>query len=224
MHLTKNQLTNISILSAIALDIKSDKMSIKSVKENNNVISLILIRKLTISELKQINEKFKTNISTTRLNYSLQIDILNNDIVFKIEDILKMQLSFDDDMDKINEQLIIVDNYNKQITHKLKLYDNLLFNTFKTDSIDTWTFYFVTPNLEYIGFANGNLSDSHCIQVKQENFSDIENVYNSTYNVVGTLTDAQCLCLRRNYNSSYKTWKHCKINTSAESLINNFFN
>lgn len=191
MNLSNKQERNLNCILLYCLNEKNKKYEVLSSSQVNEQIQITFIRKISISELEEINEYLKSNIKNKKLIYKVIITPKMVDIFLDQPEFKQISL-FDNiyDNDKLNK-------YNKMLISRLDNVKDLLINTFfeKDQNIQEWIYFFIAPT--YIGYANDDTYCPFCIK------GDSNEIPKNAYVLNGTYNDAQCILLRRNQNSNY---------------------
>lgn len=196
MMLSTTQVRN---LNCIFLYILNDKFKLYkdiSISEFGDGYKIKFIRIVSISELKKMNAYLHSKIKSKLLVYEMTINDEEITICLNQPTLNQMNL-FDDNVD-LNK----LDKYNQLITKRANNVKDLILNTiFKKDSnVLAWVYCFKGSN--YIGYANADMHDAHCIRGNRDCIPE------GIYILKGNETDAKCVLLRRNQNSTHGgSWK-----------------
>lgn len=180
----------------------------------NDDVRTNTINKYRSRDIKQI-EVIQGKLILNKKTQHIQIEFINQ--FFSQNDI------------KIAEYVYGVNNNFKNNRYGLMLYDVL---TDKDTTMKDYTFIFfkrkrykdilTRDNLEYIGIANANLVDPHCLRAEASNNFKIEGI---PYKCYCTYKQALIFRMRRNFKNQYgDTWKvieHQWLN-DIEQLLKHF--
>lgn len=211
MKIRKN--TNLAIIIALAFQTPIKEIGIKSIKKINDELCIDILRTLPINKMKMINRLYNINVASNTLQYRMIIDKDKN-ISIKLNEMdrLKLYYLFDASIGYENK----VDIYNNQMTNNIQMYKDIIFEILDDndeEATNTYVFYFIANDNSYLGFANDDLYNKHCI--KSYDFKEPENAYK----LKGNETDAKVVCIRRNYNSNYYgNWNYAKSGTDFTLL------
>lgn len=226
MKLKDNQKKNLQALLSVALKTHYKNIIIAdNVIENENNIVIKFIRKMSVSELKLLNAYFISDVRNKKISYNLTIyNSQPKDCIITIENINSQVTLFTDKELLISQR---INNYNNNITNRLRKFVNLLIDTFNDNSEhNEWTFYYIARDNSHIGFANNDKTIDKSYKIFKNHYGFLKNkenapFYDNVEKFIGTENDAKCMCLRRNYNSKHNgSWKVCKFGTSINHLWN----
>ncbi len=204
---------NLAVLIALSLQTPIKEINVKDIKRINNETYIDIIRTMPISKMKMINKFYTINITNNTLQYRVTVNA-DNDITVKLHEMEKLKLYYLFDITSGYEEKLIA--YNKQMTNNIQMYKNIILEALNDEDEevqDKYVFYFIANDRSYIGFANDDIHNKHCI--KSYDFTEPENAYK----IIGNKVDAKVACIKRNYNSKYYgNWNYAKSGTNFTLL------
>lgn len=194
-YLNSTQSLNIKILFAYCIKEKTKNCELNScikVDTITNSYRIECIRKLSIEQLKTFNRQFKCDVRNKYIRYMLLVnkercELSCNPVEFD-------QLSLLNNHDEI-----ILNKYNNKITNRLMKVKELLIETLYPSQMvkSNWIYFFESKN--YVGFANADLNNKHCLK------GSFNNIPKNVWTYYGTYNDANCIRLRKIINSNFNT-------------------
>lgn len=195
MMLLTTQVRNLNCIFLYILNDKSKLYKDISMSEFGVGYKIKFIRIISISELKKMNTYLHSKIKSKLLAYEMIIN--DEEITMRLNQPELNQMNLFDDVD-----LSKLEKYNQLITKRANNVKDLILNTiFKKDlNVSEWVYCF--KGSDYIGYANADMHSTHCVRGNRDYIPE------GIYILKGNETDAKCVLLRRNQNSTCGgSWK-----------------
>ena len=214
MNIDMRSYHSIATIAAIALSCNTGEISVKQTNTINDETYIDIVRTMPIAKMKSMNKFFGTNIRDNTLWYRITIDKDEN-ISFNRHTMETVQLYFLFDISKDLDAK--VKGYDESITKNLNNHKELFLEVIKDNHSDikSWVFFFISKGVgnRYLGFANGDLNNKHCIKV----YDYIEP--EGAYKFKGSEPSAKTIRLKRNYNSQYDgSWLYAETGFDFNQL------